>query len=136
MAVATCSASRGRNTQTRCHSVFEAHSSCAFFHERCVATERTVNFAPLFRVCRWSGSAPTNPTRVTELRYDIFDSPFFAPFPWGTRKARASAPKASGCFMGGTHDVWRGTGKAEDAKLPGAGISPKQCPREMRGRKM
>src|ERR1700687_2529480 len=67
MDVATCSASRGRNTQTRCHSVFEAHSSCAFFHEGCVATERTVNFEPLFRAWRCSGSAPTNPTRVTEL---------------------------------------------------------------------
>jgi hypothetical protein len=49
MVVATYSASRGRKIETRCHSVFEAHSSCAFFHERCVATERTVNFEPLFR---------------------------------------------------------------------------------------
>jgi hypothetical protein len=38
------SASRGRNTQTRCHSTFELHSSCAFFQERCVATDRTANF--------------------------------------------------------------------------------------------
>src|SRR5207248_3514332 len=45
--VATYSASRGRNTQTRCHSVFDAHSSSVFFHDRCVATERTVNFEPL-----------------------------------------------------------------------------------------
>src|SRR5215472_9686947 len=45
--VATYSASRGRNTQTRCHSVFEAHSSSVFFHDRCVATDRTVNFEPL-----------------------------------------------------------------------------------------
>src|SRR6266404_8958880 len=28
-------------------------------------------------------------------------SPFSAPFSWGTREARASASKASGCFMGG-----------------------------------
>jgi len=41
-----------------------------------------------------------------------------------------TAPKASGCFMEGTHGVWRGTGKAEDAKLPGAGIIPKPCPRK------
>ncbi len=53
---------------------------------------------------------------------------FFCPIFLGTREARASASKASGCFMGGTHDVWRGTAKAEDAKLPDAGISPKQCP--------
>jgi len=26
---------------------FKAHSSCAFFHERCVATERTLNLEPL-----------------------------------------------------------------------------------------
>ncbi len=45
--VATYSASLGRNTQMRCHSVFDAHSSSVFFHERCVATERTVNFEPL-----------------------------------------------------------------------------------------
>jgi hypothetical protein len=36
-------------TQTRCHSVFEAHSSSVFFHDRCVATEITVNFEPLLR---------------------------------------------------------------------------------------
>lgn len=45
--VKTYSASRGRNTQTRCHSVFDAHSSSVFFHDRCVATDRTVNFEPL-----------------------------------------------------------------------------------------
>src|SRR5207244_11250508 len=45
--VATYSASRGRNTQTRCHSVFDAHSSSVFFQERCVATDSTVNFEPL-----------------------------------------------------------------------------------------
>ena len=41
-----------------------------------------------------------------------------------------TAPKASGCFLGGTleifgavsEDLLGGTGKAEDAKLPGAGI--------------
>src|SRR5712692_3018505 len=55
--VATYSASRGRNTQTRCHSVFDAHSSSVFFHDRCVATERTVNFEPLlFRACRASSA--------------------------------------------------------------------------------
>jgi hypothetical protein len=39
--------------------------------------------------------------------------------------------KASGCFMGGEpNGVEGGAGKAEAAKLPGAGISPKQCPRK------
>src|SRR5256885_9598755 len=42
--VATYSASRGRNTQMRCHSVFEAHSSSAVFQERWVATEGTESF--------------------------------------------------------------------------------------------
>ena len=49
-----------------------------------------------------------------------------------------TAPKARGCFLGGTQEIFAavsedllgGTGKAEDAKLPGAGIIPKQCPME------
>lgn len=45
--VATRSAKSGQNTTTRCHSVFELHSSSAFFHERCVAIDSTVNFEPL-----------------------------------------------------------------------------------------
>ena|SRR5882757_8053501 len=45
--VATRSAKSGRNTTTRCHSVFELHSPSAFFQERCVATDSTVNFEPL-----------------------------------------------------------------------------------------
>jgi len=49
IAVAMCSASRGRKMQTRCHSVLKAHSSSAVFQERRLATERTVNFEPLFR---------------------------------------------------------------------------------------
>jgi hypothetical protein len=51
-------------------------------------------------------------------------------------KREDTAPKVSGCFLGGTQeivggvsrDLLGGTGKAEDAKLQGAGISPKQCP--------
>jgi len=47
-----------------------------------------------------------------------------------------TAPKASGCFLGGTQEIFGavsedllgGAGKAEDAKLPGAGIIPKLCP--------
>jgi hypothetical protein len=52
-----------------------------------------------------------------------------------------TAPNASGCFLGGTQEIFGavsgdllgGTGKAEDAKLPGAGIIPKQCPMERVG---
>jgi len=52
----------------RCHSVFETHSSCPFFQGRWVATERTVNFPPLLRGCRCSGSAPTNPKQEVFFR--------------------------------------------------------------------
>jgi hypothetical protein len=49
-------------------------------------------------------------------------SPFSVPFFLGH-------PKASGCFMGGHPMVCKGgTGKAEAAKLPDAGISLKQRP--------
>ena len=41
-----------------------------------------------------------------------------------------TAPKASGCILGGNQSCKGGTGKAEDAKLPGAGIIPKPCPRK------
>jgi hypothetical protein len=41
---------RHKNQKTRCHSVFETHSLSAFFHERCVATEKMASFAP-FAVC-------------------------------------------------------------------------------------
>jgi hypothetical protein len=53
-----------------------------------------------------------------------------------------AAPKASVCFLGGTREIFGGlsedllggTGKAEDVKLSGAGIIPKQCPMERIGR--
>ena len=49
-----------------------------------------------------------------------------------------TAPKASGCFLGGTQEIFGavsedllgGTGKAEDVKLQGAGIIPNLCPME------
>ncbi len=36
---------------------------------------------------------------------------FLAPFSWGTQKREAAAPKASGCFMGGTCAVREEPGK-------------------------
>src|SRR5713226_5455106 len=36
---------------------------------------------------------------------------FLAPFSWGTQKREAAAPKASGCFMGGTCTVRGEPGK-------------------------
>jgi hypothetical protein len=52
-----------------------------------------------------------------------------------------TAPKARGCFSGGTQEIYGavsedllgGTRKAEDAKLSGAGIIPKQCAMERAG---
>ena len=52
-----------------------------------------------------------------------------------------AAPKASVCFLGGTREIFGGpsedllggNGKAGDAKLPGVGIIPKQCPMERVG---
>jgi hypothetical protein len=64
--------------------------------------------------------------------HDLFSC--FCPCNWGTPKRVDTAPKASGCFLGGTQEIFiavledllGGTGKAEDAKLPGAGIIPKR----------
>ncbi len=49
-----------------------------------------------------------------------------------------AAPKASGCILGGAREIFHavsedfsgGAEKAEDAKLPGAGIIPKLCSME------
>jgi hypothetical protein len=41
-----------------------------------------------------------------------------------------SASKVSGYSLRGTQGFWRGTGKAEGAKLPDAETSPTQCPGE------
>jgi hypothetical protein len=54
-------------------------------------------------------------------------SPFSAPFFWGTQKRAAALWEGTQWYKGGT-------GKAEAAKLPDAGISLKQCP-EKWGRK-
>ena len=56
-------------------------------------------------------------------------SPFSAPFFWGTQKRGLLLPRRVAAFWEGTKGFKGGTGKAEDAKLPGAGISPKPCPR-------
>jgi hypothetical protein len=41
----------------------------------------------------------------------------------------------NGTFGAVSEDLLGGTGKAEDAKLPGAGVIPKQWPKKMSGRK-
>jgi len=65
-------------------------------------------------------------------------SPFSAPFFWGTQKREAAAPKPSDCISGGAQEIFSGVsedflggnGKAEGAKVPGAGIWPEAAPRK------
>jgi len=54
--------------------------------------------------------------------------PFSAQFLWGTQKRRLLLPKRVAALWEGTQWSNGGTGKAEAAKLPDAGISLKQCP--------
>jgi hypothetical protein len=57
-------------------------------------------------------------------------SPFSAPFFWGTKKRKLLLPKQAAALWEGTRSGKGGTGKAEAAKLPDAGISLK-CPEKM-----
>src|SRR5215469_9013681 len=57
-----------------------------------------------------------------------------APFPWGTEGGVDTAPKASGCILGGTRKGSQGgTGKAEAAKTAGRGNYPEAVPKERSG---
>jgi hypothetical protein len=81
-----------------------------------------------------AGKPQTEAIPLNIYVHDFFSC--FCPCNWGTRKRVDTAPKASGCFLGGTQEIFGavsedllgGTGKAEDAKLQSAGIIPKQCP--------
>src|SRR6266436_4435609 len=55
---------------------------------------------------------------------------FLAPFSWGTQKREAAAPKASGCFMGGTCAVREEPGKQNPRSCRAQEFGPKQCPRK------
>src|SRR5260370_37865673 len=55
-------------------------------------------------------------------------SPFSAPFSWGTQKREAAAPKASGCFMGGTCVVQEEPGKQKPRSCRAQEYGPKLCP--------
>src|ERR1700722_4847236 len=105
----------------------------AFFQERCVATESTVNFVPLPFAWRGSGSAPADPTMVTELRYMSFS--FFCPIFLRHPKARATAPKASGCIPGGTRVVFGRNRESRRREAAGRRNSPEAVPRKRSGRK-
>ena len=55
----------------------------------------------------------------------------FAPFPWGTQGRRGFCSQGERLHSGrDPKEAKGGTGKAEDGKLPGAGIIPKPCPRK------
>ena len=70
-------------------------------------------------------------------------SPFSAPFFRGTQKREAAAPKPSVCISGGAQEIFGwvsedllgGDGKAEGAKVPGAGIWPEAVPRKNKRQK-
>src|SRR5260370_42412607 len=53
---------------------------------------------------------------------------FLAPFSWGTQKREAAAPKASGCFMGGTCAVQEEPGKQKPRRCRAQEFGPKRCP--------
>jgi hypothetical protein len=60
---------------------------------------------------------------------------FLAPFSWGNRKARGLCSQGEWVLYG--RDLCRsgGTGKAEAAKLPGAGIGPSSAQENARQKK-
>src|ERR1700680_5116581 len=84
--------------------------------------------------CPISVSESSKPKRRTysSMTFLICFS-FSAPFSWG-RKGRSGYCSQSEWLHSGRDpkDSEGGTGKAEDAKLPGAGIIPKPCPRKRR----
>src|SRR5580700_3346388 len=120
----------------RCHSVFSWRCSFVPVHQVLVATERMARVRPVFFVDLLSGFLPKKPISSTRFSY-ICESPFL-PCNWGTRKREGSAPKARVCISGGAQKVFAaareeflgGNGKAEEPKVPGAGIPPKPCPME------
>src|SRR5712692_4883968 len=59
---------------------------------------------------------------------------FLAPFSWGTQKREASAPKASGCFMGGTCAVREEPVKQKPRSCWAQELARSRA-QEMRGRK-
>src|SRR5467141_3029948 len=59
---------------------------------------------------------------------------FLAPFSWGTQKREASAPKASGCFMGGTCAVREEPGKQKPRSCRAQELA-RSSAQEMSGRK-
>src|SRR5258707_8523065 len=54
---------------------------------------------------------------------------FLAPFSWGTQKREAAAPKASGCFMGGTCAVREEPGKQKPRSCRAQELAP-SCAQE------
>jgi hypothetical protein len=56
---------------------------------------------------------------------------FLAPFSWGTQKREAAAPKASGCFMGGTCVVREEPGKQKTRRPERRGITRAVSPKKI-----
>src|SRR6266849_4246924 len=118
-------------TMMRCHSVFSWRCSSVPVHQVLVASERMASVRPVFFVDLLSGAFPKKPMSSTRFSYILLIS-IFCPCNWGTPKREGSAPKARVCISGGaqkifdavSEDFLGGNGKAEDTKLPGAGIPP------------
>src|SRR6266853_4233390 len=62
-------------------------------------------------------------------------SPFSCPIFLGHPEARGRCSQGERVLYGRDLCRWGGTGKAEVAKLPGAGIGPKPCPRKCEAEK-
>ncbi len=60
---------------------------------------------------------------------------FLAPFSWGTQKREAAAPKASGCFMGGTCDVREEPGKQNPRSCRAQELARSSAPEDTRQKK-
>jgi hypothetical protein len=71
------------------------------------------------------------PLNIYVHRKTSFDAPFF----WGTQKRGLLLPKRVAALWEGTPWCKGGTGKAEAAKLPDAGISLSGEPKENEGRR-
>src|ERR1700683_1587670 len=76
------------------------------------------------RHCAWQAAVVLAASESGIAKFSPFSCPIFLGHP----KARGRCSQGERVLYG--RDLWRsgGTGKAEHAKLPGAGIGPKQCP--------
>src|SRR5215470_6263514 len=104
---------RRLNATTRCHSVFDCHSSFESFHDCCVATDSTVKFAPLPRTPLLRVLAEeADELNVIEI-HRLF-SPFSCPIFLGPLKSEwLLLPKRAAALWEGTQ---RGKGRNRESR--------------------